>query len=222
MAQREAYTPGSQERGRLTPAERRRSTVARLREAHQVSDEAIAQYLDFLNDPRNRMHFVDPPTTVEGVRKYVSTPEHPVPEHLLLAVNTGDEVLGGAIIEDARPRQHDHFVTNFVVDPDRQHRGIGLETMRRVLDWSATTPTYDERHRRKIDLAIIEVEGWRKMRDLVERLGFRRVSYLRDQVDVDGPDGITTDSRPTRRYELMLDNWRAIRGLRAVPAELRR
>lgn len=198
-----------------------RYSVFEVRKIESVDDGMVHWYIDFLHDPRNRAHFASPPATVEAFRSLAK--ENPL-YHPLVGVNGLGEVVGGAVIHDARHPLHDHFAELFVVNPELQGHHVGTSFMIKVIDWACTTQTGEEpaRWRRKLDLAIIKnVPGWERMRQLVQGLGFQRVSTLPEQVSVIVERGGMTvfSYKPTQRYEMNLARWRIIRDLPAPPIE---
>lgn len=197
-----------------------RHSVLEVRKIQSVDDGSVQRYVDFLNHPRNRSHFATPPVTVEEFRTLAQNDLY----HPLVGINGLGEVIGGAVIHDARHPLHDHFVELFVVDPDLQGHHVGTSMMKKVIDWASTTQTGEKcaRWRRKLDLAIIkDVPGWERMRQLVQGLGFQRVSTLQEQVSVIVERGGMTvfSYKPTQRYEMNLARWRTIRDLPVPPIE---
>lgn len=200
--------------------EKLRSNVASLKEISQVDDQSVQRYIDFLLDSRNRAHFATPPSTPEAFRALAKSPGY----HPLVGTNGLGEVVGGVVINDAIHPLHDHFIELFVVDPELQGRQVGTKMMIRIIDWACTTQTGENppRWRRKLDAAIVkDVSGWERMKQLVQGLGFRRVSTLPEQVSViEKRGGVTVFTyKPTQRYELMLERWRSIRELPIPPVE---
>lgn len=174
----------------------------------------IQTYVNFLHDPRNRPHFANPPRTIAELRQLSRSRSN----HVLVGVGVEKDaegleqkrVVGGMIIEDAKPNQHDHFISLFVVDPERQGKGIGTELLREGIDWAATHLAGDGRVRDKLDIAYIKgVPGWRRMQKMVVRFGFRRVGELKDQVTVPK----ITKPLSTERWEVDLKLWRDIKRL---------
>lgn len=193
----------------------------KLREMDFRNNGEMQLYVSFLNDPRNRSHFANTPENIAKLKKWAGEPGN----HFLVVTrmekdNDGKEksvVVGGLELQDASPNQQDHFISLFVVDPNKQAEGIGQQMMIQVIDWAALTKTEDDRWRNKLDLAIVMgVPNWKRMERLVQRLGlFRMVSNLRNQVDVPikRGDEWVRELRAVRRYELDLETWRTLRGL---------
>lgn len=195
----------------------------------QASERMFADYVSFLNDPKNRRHFSDPPTTSEELRELCQQRGL----HPLIALNIFGEVVGGATIRDAAPNQHDHFLELFVINPNLQLRGAGKELLDQVLDWAAQTKAVDKfgqltRVRYKLDASIIgEVEGWEKMQSILDKTGFYFISRLPEEVDIpkltregrmilDEKGQLITERKPTLRWEIKLDEWRKKRDLQTI------
>lgn len=182
-----------------------RFTLAGVREINLASEQSEADLetcARFLNQPSNRDHFASPPTTSEGMRALCSSPG----VHPLIAENKLGEIVGGMIIRDAEPMQHDHWLEKAVVDTQLQGRGLGRQMLKKGIEWAFTTLTIDGRRRMKLDTSIIMfVKGWERMYHLVESLGFEFRMILPDQVDVPMRRGIET--KHTTRWELRRSNW---------------
>lgn len=194
-----------------------RGWVSEVREMDFTNDPELQRYVDFINDDKNKPHFADPPSTIEGLRVEARETGY----HFLTAVNGLGEVVGGMLIEDAARSQHDHFLRWVVVDPELQSSkpgtgtGTGKAMLRKGIDWAATTLTHDGRRRDKLDASIIMgVDGWRIMQHILrDKLAFKRLMKLEDQVDVFDPKTGTIVRRHTERWELNLRLWRELREL---------
>lgn len=185
----------------------------------------VQAYIGFLNHPDSIRHFSNPPKNISALRKLCRTPGIWVLSALGIGEDGEERIVGGMAIEDAAPNQHDHFLTTVVVDPNLRGRGIGRQMLIKGIDFAATTLTADKRIRNKLDVAIaMRVEGWEVMDILIESLGFEFRQRLPKEVDVpvlteDGklqylPSGqIVKETKPTVRWELDLERWRATREL---------
>lgn len=193
-------------------AERQRPRVS-VREMNMNNEDEMQRYINFLNTPENRIHFSNPPANIKELRAL----ERRDNTHILAGLNQTGEIIGGLVLEDARAPQNDHMLSLVVVDPSNQNQGLGTDMMREAIDWAAIQLTFDGRMRHKLDLAIIlGVKGWEKMESIASKLGFEGRHRLPEQIDIEvrKPDGsLAIERKATRRYELMLERWRYIRGL---------
>jgi GNAT superfamily N-acetyltransferase len=192
-----------------------------LREMNLRNNSEMQSYISFLNDPRNVSHFANTPKDTAKLREWAGEFGNHFFVGTRIEINAKGEakgvVVGGFELQDAAPNQQDHFLSLFVVDPDKQGQGIGGQMLKGALDMACETKTQDDRWRDKLDLAIVMgVPGWRRMEQLVLSLGqFRMVHILRDQVDVlvKRGDELIKERKPVKRYEADLKKWRNVRGL---------
>lgn len=185
-----------------------RNDVVRVRKIDVNDREEIGTYFRFLTHETNRVHFAKPPERRRELQRLCSHKGM----HALVAENALGEIVGGMMIRDAEWPQHDHFIEKVVIDPDKQGKGIGTQMMILGIDWGFENITHDGRKRLKLDLSIIEgVEGWERMRDIVEKLGFEFRSRLPLQVDVvvkeEGGIEEIRVPMPTIRWEVVQDMW---------------
>lgn len=201
-----------------------------VREMNPGDNRETQPYVGFLLDKSNRMHFSHPPRNPSELRKEAERPGN----HFLVAtrVEANEKgklvrrVVGGAKITDAAPNQHDHFIEGVVADSDKQGQGIGQKLLLQTIEYAFSTETHDRRPRTKLDLAIImgvepkdasiievvsPITGKTyhtrsRMEAIVIKLGFKMTQNLPEQVDVPG----FSKRMPTRRYELILDNWKEL------------
>ena len=194
-----------------------RAWVSDVREMDFTNTEELQRFVELLNSPDNKPHFAGPPASVEELSEMALNRSH----HFLSATNSFGEVIGGMLIEDAPPGQHDHWLRLAVVDPELQSPapgigyGVGKAMLRKGIDWAATTPTYYGRRRYKLDASVIMgVKGWIKMQHiLMRKLAFQVRMILPNQVDFENPKTGITSRKSTKRFELNLDMWRSLREL---------
>lgn len=205
----------------------------KIREMNLGDEREVRRYVDWLNFwgknvrgefVNNRSHFGNPPATVREAQKMFGLPG----KHPLVALDEEGRIIGGAVLEDAAPNQHDHFLSLVVLDPNLQRlpTHIGTSMLFEIVDYACMHRTSDGRWRRKLDLSIIiGVSGSRTMRNITENyLRFDRVGGLRHQVDVPTPSvdregkvvGTTIETFHTVRYEGDLNAWRFIRKLSPI------
>lgn len=203
-----------------------------VREMNLRDNREMQPYINFLLDRQNRVHFANPPRNIDELKKMAKDPG----SHFLVATRfETDEkgkpvirVVGGALIEDAGTNQHDHFISLVVADPNKQGQGIGQKLLLQTVEYGFSTDSHDRRPRTKLDLAIImgvepsdaktvEVVGpvtgktyhtKSRMEAITIKLGFKMTQNLPRQVNVPG----FSEPLATRRYELILDNWKELIG----------
>lgn len=164
----------------------------------------LATYIRFLSYPVNRLHFDNPPRSLdEAKQSWDRRGNYP-----LVAVNLLGEVVGGLTISDAEKSQHDHWIKKVVVDPVLQDKKIGTQVMYYGIDWAFSHRTHDGRERTKLNTAyIVHVPGWERMEFLLEdTLGFEFRSRLPRQVTVRMGNG-KTRKLPSMRWEMEKSKW---------------
>lgn len=157
-------------------------------EGHAIEEDVVNEedprysvaktYLDFLNDPRNRLHFAHPP---RDVREMIETKDKK--DHILIATRVErvegkltEVVVGGARLTDNVEPENEHWISLWVVDPNKQHEGIGRRTLREIADWAYENPAYDGRKRDHLHLAInLDIEGAEAVEKVVKKAGFNHV-----------------------------------------------
>jgi RimJ/RimL family protein N-acetyltransferase len=225
--------------GRPTEAEKPVGAIT-VRKMDLRNPRETQSYVNFLMDERNRHHFADPPESVEDLRRRAK--ESPGTHFLTGTIVETDEsgnkferFVGGAAIEDnSDPKQHDHWIGLFVVDPERQGQGLGKKLLLQTIEWGFNNLTYHKRPRRKLDISVIldadelrRVVGEEalnneiKMREAIKKLkeekhpsvrmiqladffDFRPVSVLFDEFDAANK----AEPQPTARFELTAKYWR--------------
>lgn len=154
-----------------------------LADKHQIQT-----YINFLWDPRNRLHFAHPPEDVRELRELARNPRN----HFLVATrvekdNRGrsvERVVGGAQLTDNASPENDHWISLVVVDPKKQGQGVGKKLIRGIVEWSLGHKTFEKRDRDQLHLAInLGIEGWERMEKLVKSSGFKFFQTIGKEVD---------------------------------------
>lgn len=135
-------------------------------------------YLGFLNDSRTKLHFAHPP---RDVRELVETKDEK--DHILIATRVErvegklmEVVVGGARLTDNVEPENEHWISLWVVDPDKQRQGIGESVLRGIADWAYDNPAYDGRKRDHLHLGVnMEIDGSEAVVKLVKKVGFNPV-----------------------------------------------
>jgi len=202
--------------------ETERYSLRSLRELGLENEQDLSDYHRLLVHPLNIEHFANPPRDPQDLRQRLIRDN----THAYLSDNMLGQTLFGGGINDAAESEHDHFLVKVVVDPDFQGRGrnpdfrgesTGRQGLVMLIEEAFTTLTNDGRERIKLDAAVIRhVNNWDRMPRLLISLGFRPVSILLDQVDVFIQREARRVRKPTERWELRREDWRALRQLQAI------
>lgn len=133
----------------------------------EVKTEAVP-YLNYLHALPNVGHFVRPPKTLHDLRKEVAEDRKKlVPTlHYLVAIQNEQiveggmvkkkkRVIGGGLIDDAAFGEGDSGLRLFVIDPNKQGKGLGERVYLETLLWAFLTPAHDGRHRIEVDFSVV-------------------------------------------------------------------
>ena len=181
------------------------NVISTVRETDLGNPNEIDLYFQLLRDPNNSTHFSAFPDSPQALRDQLTQDGN----HGYTAINVLNEPVGFALIQDAEPKQHDHWIAKLVLLSQLQGNRVGGQILDKLLKAGFTTPTSDNRLRTKLTAAVIMgVKDWERPFRLFRSRGFRVVGILENQVDVT-TNGITT-THDVVRLEYLKKYWEAV------------